>query len=207
MGRASLATERRQQIVEAYYSAILKHGIEGSSIVKIAAEANLAPSMITHYFASKDEMAMEFTRHVLKLYENRYLAELEKVANPWQRLETAVTIMFSDEFIDHEMLRVFHAIIYRSTRSPEVAEALRNMYEGYFADLQRMLLQAAGPEILSPEQAERLAIMLVAFQDGMHSHWLLNPTKAEPAMPREMVMEMLRGYLGRESGASEEERG
>lgn len=36
MGRASLAAERRQQIVEAYYRSILKHGIEGSSIVKIA---------------------------------------------------------------------------------------------------------------------------------------------------------------------------
>ena len=207
MGRASLAKERRQQIVEAYYRSILKHGIEGSSIVKIAAEAGLAPSMITHYFRSKDEMAMEFTRHVLQKYENRYLAELEQIADPWERLETVIRIMFSDKFIDQEMLRVFHAIIYRSSRSPEVRETLKAMYEGYFADLKGILIQAAGPEYLSAEDGERLAVMLVAFQDGMHGHWLMNPAKADPSMPQELLLTILRRHLGGKRGELGREMG
>jgi len=207
IGRVSLARERRQQIVEAYYRSILKHGIEGSSIVEIAAEADLAPSMITHYFRSKDEMAMEFTRHVLQKYENRYLAEREQIADPWERLETVVRIMFSDQFIDQEMLRVFHAIIYRSSRSTEVRETLKAMYEGYFADLKGILIQAAGPEYLSAEEGERLAVMLVAFQDGMHGHWLMNPTKADPSMPQELLLTILRRYLGGKRGELGREMG
>ncbi len=196
MGRASLAPERRQQIVEAYYLSILKHGIEGSSIVKIAAEAGLAPSMITHYFKSKDEMAMEFTRHVLRMYESQYLAELETITDPWQRLEVAVKFMFSEDFIDHEMLRVFHAIIYRASRSNEVREALKAMYAGYCADLGQMIYEAAAPKTLSAREAEGLANILVAFQDGIHSHWLMNPEAMNPSMPCEMLLVMLRQRLG-----------
>ncbi len=205
MGRASLAVERRQQIVEACYRAILKYGIEGSSIVKIAAEAGFAPSLITHYFASKDEMAMEFTRFVLQMYENRYLSELEQISDPWERLDAALDIMFSEDFMDHDMLRVFHAIIYRSLRNPEVREALQKMYNGYCEVGKQMLLQAAKPGLLTEEAAGRLARMLIAFQDGIHSHWLMHPDKMEPSMPRELLRTELRRYLGYgESGEGEE---
>jgi AcrR family transcriptional regulator len=195
MGRKSLAKERRTQIVEAYYRSVLKYGLENSSIAKIAGEAGMTPSIITHYFKTKDNLAMELTHYVLNRQEDRYLGYIADIEDPWERLETAIRIMFSGEFIDQDMKRVFFAIFYRSSRNKQVREALNNMYEAYFDHVKDLLLDAADAGRISPEQAEETAVILVSLQDGLYGHWALNPAKANPGMPMEMLLAWLRTTL------------
>lgn len=56
MGRPSVRTARRQQILDAFARVLAEHGYAGATIAAVAAEAELAPGLIHHHFASKSEL-------------------------------------------------------------------------------------------------------------------------------------------------------
>lgn len=195
MGRKSLAKERRSQIVEAYYRSLLANGIEGSSIVNIAKEAGMTPSILTHYFDDKDEMAVELTNRTIEKYENAYLGQLEKIEDPKERLETVLSMMFGDTFVDQDLLKAFLAVMYRASRNDQIRDALARMYERYYSYLTNLLLEVAGPENLDSEEAEKISVFVIALQDGIQGHWLLNPNKAQPSVALEIVKTILSQIL------------
>ena len=54
--------EKQQRIKEATVRLILREGIEGASVAKIAKEADVSPATIYIYYANKDEMLSEVFR-------------------------------------------------------------------------------------------------------------------------------------------------
>ncbi len=72
MGRPSLRAVRRGQVARAFARVLGAHGRGGPTIGVIAAEAGIAPGLVHHYFASKqelygvllDELRAEFRRRV-----------------------------------------------------------------------------------------------------------------------------------------------
>src|SRR5262249_23661299 len=56
MGRLSKREERRAQIVAAFARVLAEHGYAGATIAAVAAEAEVAPGLVHHYFAGKAEL-------------------------------------------------------------------------------------------------------------------------------------------------------
>ena len=55
---------RRTTIVEAALAVIVERGLEGATMRRIAQEAGSTTGLVTHYFASKDEVLIAALRHV-----------------------------------------------------------------------------------------------------------------------------------------------
>jgi AcrR family transcriptional regulator len=53
MPRPSLAPKRREQILDGVETCIIKHGLKNVTFERIAEEAGVQPSLIPHYFGSK----------------------------------------------------------------------------------------------------------------------------------------------------------
>ena len=72
MGRRSLRTQRRGQVARAFARVLGAHGRGGATIAAVATEAGIAPGLVHHYFANKqelyevllDELRAEFHRRV-----------------------------------------------------------------------------------------------------------------------------------------------
>ena len=61
--------DKQQRIKDAMISLILKEGINGASVAKIAREANVSPATIYVYYRNKDDMLSEvFGEYVEKCY-------------------------------------------------------------------------------------------------------------------------------------------
>ncbi len=56
MPKVGMAPIRRKQLVEATYEVLHREGIHDLTLQKIAAEAGMVTSVITHYFGTKDEL-------------------------------------------------------------------------------------------------------------------------------------------------------
>ena len=52
--------DKRQRIKEAMVSLILREGIDGTSVSKIAREAGVSTSTLYRYFPTKDDIILEF---------------------------------------------------------------------------------------------------------------------------------------------------
>src|SRR5215469_18291205 len=77
MGRPSLADTRRPQILRAFEDCVLKYGLEGSSLERIAQHAGVRRSLIRHYFGNKDDLAEALVAGIIE----RTIAESQDLAN------------------------------------------------------------------------------------------------------------------------------
>lgn len=57
MGRPSLRSQRRTQLVEAYCRVLATHGVQGATITAVAEEAGIAPGLVHHHFSGKLDLA------------------------------------------------------------------------------------------------------------------------------------------------------
>jgi len=56
VGRPSLAVERRRQILDAVEECVVRYGLDGSTLERIAAEAGVTRSNLAHFVGNRDEI-------------------------------------------------------------------------------------------------------------------------------------------------------
>jgi AcrR family transcriptional regulator len=56
MGRPSVRSRRRAEVLGAFARVLATHGQGGATIARVAAEAEVAPGIVHHYFESKQEL-------------------------------------------------------------------------------------------------------------------------------------------------------
>src|SRR5690606_41044083 len=100
MGRKSIKDIRKQEIIKVFYKVAKKIGYANTSIAKVAKVMNINPSLIIHYFASKEDLKDALIDYLLERYllifkidhEKDYgLAELHEIidrlfSKKWNRL-------------------------------------------------------------------------------------------------------------------------
>lgn len=68
MGRKSLKHTRRKEIIRVFYKLAKKDGLENISIAKIAGEMAINPSLIIHYFQTREELTYGLIDYILDKY-------------------------------------------------------------------------------------------------------------------------------------------
>ena len=82
--RRNLSRERRTEILEAFKRCITEHGIEKSSLRRVAAEAGVTQPLLSHHFGSRAGLVDALVRYVLDEYDELLARGLEarSVRNP-----------------------------------------------------------------------------------------------------------------------------
>lgn len=68
MGRKSLKEPRQKEIIIAFYELAKKEGLENASIAKTAQLINIQPSLIMHYFKTKEYLLYGLVEYILDKY-------------------------------------------------------------------------------------------------------------------------------------------
>src|SRR3546814_735401 len=68
MGRKSLKEIRQLEIIKVFYKVAKKEGLENTSIAKIAKVMDINPSLIIHYFQTKDDLTYALIDYILEKY-------------------------------------------------------------------------------------------------------------------------------------------
>ena len=82
MGRKSLKGPRQKEIIKAFYKVAKKEGLENASIAKTAELININPSLVVHYFKSKDYLVYGLIEYILDKYLLIYKVPAEESPNP-----------------------------------------------------------------------------------------------------------------------------
>ena len=86
MRRAERALLRRREMLAAYYEVLQDEGLPGASIAKIATRIDAPPSLLIHYFGTKEQMTIELVDHLLEEYRHGYGDRLASHRDPLARL-------------------------------------------------------------------------------------------------------------------------
>ena len=91
-----VASDRREALVEAAIESLKRHGHEGLSVRRIAAEAGVSIGLINHHFPNKDTLVAEsyrtFSRRLTESFE---AAVAPRGPEPRERLRAFFKAVFS----------------------------------------------------------------------------------------------------------------
>lgn len=137
MPRKSLAEERSSQILEAFESCIARYGIEGSTLEKIAEEAQMKRTIIRHYIGNREELVGAVSQRLLNRLTEK-LADFEAHSESSQELFIAYLF---DNYASHSYIDVLlvEQFIAAAEQYPDQADAMVKYMASFTQTLARKL--------------------------------------------------------------------
>jgi AcrR family transcriptional regulator len=164
--REEWARIRRREMLAAYYEVLLDEGLQGASLAKIAKRVQAPPSLLIHYFGTKEQMTIELVDYLLERYHATYGALFESMTDPLARLRAVVDYLFSVEY--HQLMddRAFYALFYLSLTHPTVRRAFARVYEESLHLVESTLADCMAAGQVPRDDPHELAVALKALEEG-----------------------------------------
>ena len=158
---------RKQEILEHFYKVLSDEGIEGSSLAKIAGSMGVHPSLLIHYFSSKEQMTLALVDNIAEQYGETYLGWIGEIEDPEERLAAILDMLFSRDWMVYVDQSVFNACHYLGFHNKEIQKRFRAMYSR-FADALSLefgrLMELGAIKEMDPRQ---LADLVIAMTEGL----------------------------------------
>lgn len=184
-------TETEQQILDAALQAITTHGYANLTINDVSDEFEKSPSLIYHYFDSKDELIAELYDFLSEVYFD-FIREMD-VEDPVERLRLLVEIViFGDEHTpDSDFYITIYEIMVHVPHSPILKEKYAKN-EQKAVNLMANILQE-GMESKQIKQVDPLetATFLSAAIDGIRLHRVLLGGDETMTIPKRIIEQWL----------------
>jgi AcrR family transcriptional regulator len=170
MGRRSLAALRREQLLDAVQTCIVRYGLAGTTLARIGAEADMAPSIIRHYLGNRDEVIRAAVDKALA--NVRALTEYAGAdASPRDRLNRQIDVLFDPALAIPGINQLIDELIAASYVDQSTRDELRNLYE-HFTTMLATAIDAAYPTAPpAMRQAVAHGLLALAHADATF-HWL-----------------------------------
>jgi AcrR family transcriptional regulator len=153
-------------MLEAYYQVLLDEGLEGASIGKIAKRIDVHPSLLIHYFGTKEQMTIELVDYLLEVYYTTYGEKLEAIEDPVDRLRAILDTFFSVSYQQLLPESVFYACFYLSLRHPAVRSAFANLHQVEQELLEKTIAECMACGELEEGDPHELALAVKGMEAG-----------------------------------------
>jgi AcrR family transcriptional regulator len=168
------ATLRKPEILESYYQVLVREGIEGASIGKIARHLDIHPSLIIHYFKNKENMKLELINLLIEKYKSPDMINLDHIKNSEERFHTLMDTLFSYDWSRTVDPGIHFAFYYLSFRNKEIKNSFKQMFVWLRNYIQDQLAWFNAQGIIRITDEKKAADLIVTLMEGLefHSHFL-----------------------------------
>jgi AcrR family transcriptional regulator len=153
-------------MLAAYYDTLVEEGLQGASLAKVAKRLAVPPSLLIHYFGTKEQMTVELVDYLLERYRHTYGDQLAAMADPLERLNAILDKLFDPEY--HQLLddSVFYACFYLSLRHPTVRAQFARLHHASLELLESTLRECMVAGHIPQDDPHELALLLETLEEG-----------------------------------------
>ena len=165
---------RKLEILENYYQILIDEGFEGASIGKIAKRMHIHPSLIIHYFKTKENLISELVDLLIEKYLAPEFLEFDHIADMEQRFHALIDTLFSFEWSRTVNPGLHFGFYYLSFRNPAIHERYRKMIARLRDYLIDELARFRDAGVVKTKNLKRAADLIVTLMEGMEfqAHFL-----------------------------------
>lgn len=167
MGRRSLKESRQEEIILAFYQVSKKIGLENTSIAKIADHLRINPSLILHYFKTKEALYQGLIRYILEKYSGIYKTGPDGITTSHQ-LYQLINNLFSRKWNDLIDDGVFYSCYAQVYRDNNIRRAFRVLHDSLRELLVNALQQAKDHGIIELDNEQETAEMIFVLMEGAY---------------------------------------
>lgn len=179
MGRGSRKEIRQKEIIEGYYKVAKLEGLENTSIAKIGKEMGINPSLIIHYFQTKEDLTKGLIEYILDKYSEIYHVPSSRKVTRLARLKFVVDNLISkkwDGLVDNGLYFSGYALVFRDANIKEQYKALQDQLRNVLTALIQDCIDHDEVIVKDAHDAAQLIYMMV---DGAYFYLSLINDKKE----------------------------
>lgn len=195
MGRKSIAKERRTQILEAFYRCTVQNGQVAASIRNIAREAGIQPSMLHHYFQSRDEIVEQAVVYFTDMIFADFHGQMQALSGDGERLARGMEFIFSKGMINTEYTGFFLECCVAARTNENVKNTLSELFKRFRQAIIEHLKNMDGFSSLSETDQQMLGVMIVALHEGIELQWFADPDKIDLNRVLSTTNDLIRAYI------------
>ncbi|MFW5807507.1 MAG: TetR/AcrR family transcriptional regulator [Spirochaetota bacterium] len=195
MGRKSKALERRDEILKHYYQVILEEGYENASIAKIAAHMNTQPSLIMHYFKTKERLVFELITKFMHDFTLQRLEDFYLEANLNKRLDKIIDIIGDTEKFPPEIHKMLYLVKYMSLSNEEIHAELLESMNKYRSMITKIFSELYDHGIILNPDAESITRYFMILIHGLDEVHRMEKDPGETALIVDLVQESFKNKM------------
>ena len=178
MGRTSLKHQRQQEIIQAFYEVAKKTGVENASIAKVADYMGINPSLVVHYFKTRETLLEGLVRFILERYKDVYKVNGDDY-NSRKDLITLIDNLYSrkwNRLFDDGVFYSCYALTYRNKKFRHVFKVLHDSLRRLLVDALRRAKKNGVIELANERET---AEIIFALMEGAYYYLGMIDSKAE----------------------------
>ena len=195
MGRKSKAKVRQKEILSHFYDVIIDEGFEGASIAKIAKRMDVNPSLLIHYFSTKDAMVVGLMDHIVSTYSAQLFPDFSKVTDPAERWEDVIDVSSRIQWDRIMNSTVFFSFYTLALRMPEIKQRFNALYEGILETLTSEIGLASKAGVIKVDNPNQAAEKMVSIIEGYNFYYNLKPDGDDADKRAEVLKGVLSGLF------------
>lgn len=209
MGRKSIKESRQKEIIEAFYAIAKKEGLENASIAKTAAHININPSLVIHYFKTKESLVYGLIEYILDRWLLIYKTPAAYHADPQQQLLKVIDNIFSHKWNTLFDDSVSYSCYSLAFRDKEVKEKYKLLLDTLRSNLREMIEACNYQGVLAAKDPAMIADTIFVLVDGAYYYLSLVSNKEEYkrklAQYKQLALQQL-NFVSASSGRSQPKR-
>ena len=174
MGRKSLKEIRQLEIIKVFYKVAKKEGLENTSIAKIAKVMDINPSLIIHYFQTKEELTYALIDYLLDKYLLIYKIGKDSNVPPREALVTVVDDLFSRKWNKLFDDGLFYSCYSLTFREKKVKGMYLKITESLRAQLAALIERCREAQLIEVRDSRFTADLIFALVDGAYFYLSLS---------------------------------
>lgn len=199
MGRKSLKEERQKEIIKEFYKLAKKEGLENTSIAKIAKEMDINPSLIIHYFQTREDLTYGLIDYILDKYQLIYKVSKTKSADPKDALLEIIGNIFSKKWNTLFDDGLFYSCYSLSFRDTKIRGLYRQILDALRTNLSTHIKACNKKGILNVDNPDQVADNIFVLVDGAYFYLSLVNDKNEYQQKLEAYKQQAIQMLGLKS--------
>jgi AcrR family transcriptional regulator len=167
MGRISLKDTRQKEIILAFYTVAKKIGLENASIAKVADHMDINPSLIVHYFKTREALFSGLIDFILEQYSGIYKTNGQDYTHS-RELKQLIDNLFSrkwNKLFDDSVFYSCYALVYRDKK---IRSAFKALHESLRKLLTDALQKANKNGVINIRNEKETVEIIFALMEGAY---------------------------------------
>jgi AcrR family transcriptional regulator len=152
--KKTIRQQRKADIIKAFYQVAKKEGLENASIAKVAERAKINPSLVMHYFKTRDELMLSLNHFILERYLNIYKIN-GSIVDSREKLIELIENLFSRKWNRLFDDGVFYSCYAQIYRNKEFKKSFKKLHDSLHQKLQRSLDEAVENQVWTSKTPQK----------------------------------------------------
>jgi AcrR family transcriptional regulator len=179
MGRKSLKETRQKEIIKVFYKLAKRDGLENTSIAKIAKEMDINPSLVIHYFQTREDLTFGLIDFILDKYRLIYRLNDKKATDSRTVLLEIIDNIFSKKWNTLFDDGLFYSCYSMTFREPKIKGMYKKLLDSLRSILTDYIVKCKQDGYLEVEDAEEIADSIFVLVDGAYFYLSMVDDKDE----------------------------